>query len=78
MLRLLMGLAYTRWERATGCGKDSVPHLGNHIWPDSNEVLGVAIDDSKVDNVLNKVGELKKELPYIGVKAFVVPIEQIV
>ncbi len=68
---------YTRWERATGCGKTSGPHLGNHIWPAVNSVLAVASEDEKKDRLIEQIKELRKKLGKEGIKAFVLPLEEI-
>jgi len=68
---------YTRWERATGCGKTSGPHLGNHIWPAVNSVLAVAAEDDKKNRLIERIKELRKKLGKEGIKAFVLPLEEI-
>lgn len=68
---------YTRWERVTGCGKTSGPHLGNHIWPAVNSVLAVALEDDKKDKLIKQIKELRKKLGREGIKAFVLPVEEI-
>jgi len=68
---------YTRWERATGCGKTSGSHLGNHIWPPVNSVLAVAVEDDKKNRLIERIKELRKKLGKEGIKAFVLPLEEI-
>lgn len=68
---------YTRWEKATGCGKTSGPHLGNHIWPAVNSVLAVVLEDDKKDKLIVQIKELRKRLGREGIKAFVLPVEEI-
>jgi len=68
---------YTRWERATGRGKTSGPHLGNHIWPVVNSVLAVAAEDNKKARLIERIKELRKKLGKEGIKAFVLPLEEI-
>jgi len=68
---------YTRWERATGCGKNSGPHLGNHIWPAVNSVLAVALEDDKKDRLIERIKEIRQKLGKAGIKAFVLPVEEI-
>lgn len=68
---------YTRWERATGCGKTSGPHLGNHVWPAVNSVMAVAVEDDKKDRLIERIKELRQKLGKEGIKAFVLPLEEI-
>ncbi|OPX28123.1 MAG: hypothetical protein B1H08_06525 [Candidatus Omnitrophica bacterium 4484_171] len=68
---------YTRWDRATGCGKTSGLHLGNHIWPPVNSVLAIAVEDKKKDELIKQIKELRKKLGKEGIKAFVLPINEI-
>jgi len=68
---------YTRWERATGCGRSGGPHLGNHVWPAVNSVLAIAVEDNKKDKLIERIKEVRKKLGKEGIKAFVLPIEEI-
>ena len=68
---------YTRWERATGCGKTSGPHLGSHIWPAVNSVLAVAVEDDKKNQLIEEIKKMRQKLGKEGIKAFVLPLEEI-
>jgi len=68
---------YTRWERVTGHGKRSGPHLGNHVWPAVNSVLAIAAEDNKKARLIERIKELRKKLGKEGIKAFVLPLEEI-
>jgi len=68
---------YTRWERATGCGKTSGSHLGTNVWPAVNSVMIIALEDEKKDKLIEKIKELRKKLGKEGVKAFVLPLEEV-
>ncbi len=68
---------YTRWERVTGCGKISGSHLGTNIWPPVNSVLAIAVEDDKKDKLIEKIKEERKKLGKEGLKAFVLPLEEI-
>ena len=68
---------YTRWEKATGCGKTSGPHLGTSVWPAINSVMAVAVENDKKDKLINQIKELRKKLGKEGIKAFVLPLEEI-
>ena len=69
--------SYTRFKEVQGVGKLSGPHLGTHIWPAINSVLIVALEEDKKDKLIEKIKELRNELGREGVKAFVLPVEEI-
>jgi len=69
--------SYTRFKEAQGVGKLSGPHLGDHIWPAINSVLIVALEEDKKDKLIEQIRELRKKLGKEGVKAFVLPLEEI-
>jgi len=68
---------YTKWTGVLGKGSSSGPHLSTHVWPKANNVLAVAVDDSFVEPLLEQVRKLRAELGPEGVKAFVLPLEQL-
>ncbi len=70
---------YTKWERVLGRGKTSGPHLGTHIWPKTNALLSIALEDAQASLLMEKVQELKATpLGKEGIKAFLWPIEEMV
>jgi len=68
---------YTRWERVTGCGKTSGSHLGTHVWPPVNSVLAVAVEDDKKNRLIEETKKMRQKLGKKGIKAFVLPAEEI-
>jgi nitrogen regulatory protein PII len=68
---------YTKITRVSGKGTASGTHLGNQIWPGLNYILYVACDDTQAKQVVLGVTNLRKTLGKEGVKAFVMPLEQI-
>jgi nitrogen regulatory protein PII len=68
---------YTRVTRVHGKGTTSGTHLGDQIWPGLNYILFVACDDTQAKQVFFGVTNLRKTLGKEGVKAFVMPLEQI-
>ena len=70
--------SYTKFEKVQGVGKLSGPHLGTHIWPAINSVMIIALEDEKKDKLIERIKELRKKLGKEGVKAFVLPVEEIV
>ena len=67
---------YTRWERVTGVGKTSGLHMGTHVWPAVNSVLAVAVENDKKDKLIEQIKEARKKLGKEGIKAFVLPLEE--
>jgi nitrogen regulatory protein PII len=69
---------YTKLQEACGEGQETDPKLGTHIWPGSNNVLFVAVEDAEVKRVLDMVKQLKKEHPRGGLRGFLLPLEDCV
>ena len=69
--------SYTKFEKVQGVGKLSGPHLGTHIWPAVNSVMIIALEDEKKDKLIERIKELRRKLGKEGVKAFVLPLEEI-
>jgi len=68
---------YTKITRVHGKGTTSGTHLGDQIWPGLNYISYVACDDAQADQVVSGVINLRKRLGKEGVKAFVMPLEQV-
>jgi nitrogen regulatory protein PII len=68
---------YTKWQRVLGKGGLSGPHLGTSVWPGENNLLAVVCEDNQVKALLSCVKELRQRLAKEGIKAFVLPIEEI-
>lgn len=68
---------YTKINGAFGSGLSSGTHLGNDIWPGRNNILYVSCDDKEAKQIISCVKELRKALGKEGVKAFVLPIEEV-
>lgn len=70
---------FTKWERVLGQGKTSGPHLGTHIWPKTNALLALALNDQDVPPLVGKIKNLKaSSLGQEGIKVFIWPLEEIV
>jgi hypothetical protein len=68
---------FTKWERVLGQGKTSGPHLGTHIWPKTNALLALAVNEQKIPALLDKIKNLKASpLGQEGIKAFIWPLEE--
>ncbi len=68
---------YTKIMGTFGRGSTSGTHLGNDIWPGRNNILYVACQDSAAKQLLSCVKELRKKLGQEGIKAFVLPVEEV-
>ncbi|MEW6008627.1 MAG: PG0541 family transporter-associated protein [Candidatus Omnitrophota bacterium] len=69
--------SFTKWQKVLGKGKVSEPHLDTTIWPGANNVCMTVIEDKKIPGLLEQVKNLRKALGKEGIKAFVIPIEEI-
>jgi len=67
---------YTKIPAAYGKGEKSGTHLGNDIWPGRNGILYVACNGEDAKKLLLQIKELRKSLASEGVKAFVLPVEE--
>jgi len=68
---------YTKWTKVLGKGSTSGSHLGTPVWPGFNNVLMVAAEDDKVPALLDGVRDLRRRLGKEGIKAFVLPLEEV-
>jgi len=67
---------YTKIVDTYGRGEASGTHLGNDIWPGKNSVLYVACEDKNAEQLLSCIKELRKTLGKEGLKAFLLPLEE--
>jgi nitrogen regulatory protein PII len=69
---------YTKMENASGEGVETEPKLHTHIWPGENCVLFLALEEKELPPIVELIRELKLEHPRAGVKAFIMPMEEII
>jgi len=69
--------SFTKWQRVLGKGKLSQPHLDSTVWPGANNVCMTVVEDNKVSVILTQVKNLRKTLSKEGIKAFVLPVEEL-
>lgn len=80
VMGVLEGCAMKNYTKITGVfgrGTASGTHLGNDIWPGINNILYVACDEQQSKQMLSCTKELRKKLGREGIKAFVLPLEEI-
>ncbi len=68
---------FTKWTKTYGQGNSSGPHMGSHIWPKVNNVLAIVTEDETATRLLEGVRTLRERLAHEGVKAFVLPCEDL-
>jgi hypothetical protein len=69
---------YTKMENACGEGVETEPKLHTHTWPGENCVLFLALEEDKLPTIVEIIRVLKLEHPRAGVKAFIMPMEEII
>lgn len=68
---------YTELENAVGEG-ESGKKFGNRIWPETSVLIFMVIDDDKKDEVADAVRQCQAKLyPSEGMRAFVMPVEEV-
>ncbi|MDE5929772.1 MAG: hypothetical protein K2H03_04765 [Muribaculaceae bacterium] len=68
---------FTAWPQVTGRGsRDGEPHYGSHAWPSLAQAIMTMVDDSRVEALLARLRALDAERPRLGLRAFVLPVEQ--
>lgn len=68
---------YTKIARTFGRGDKSGTHLGTDIWPGLNNILYIACEETQLKMVVARVRELRESIGHEGVKAFVLPLEEV-
>ncbi|MCM8770838.1 MAG: hypothetical protein NC936_03095 [Candidatus Omnitrophica bacterium] len=68
---------YTKITGVYGRGTTSGTHAGNDVWPGLNNILYVACDEEQAKQMLAAIRELRKKLGREGLKAFVIPLEEL-
>lgn len=68
---------YTKWTSVLGQGNSSGPHLATHVWPKANHVLAVVVEDAVVEPFIEQIRKMRAELAHEGIKAFVLPLEEV-
>jgi hypothetical protein len=68
---------YTKILGTFGRGSTSGTHLGNDIWSGRNNILYIACEEKEAKEILTLIKELRQKLGKEGIKAFVLPVEEI-
>lgn len=68
---------FTSFGETQGRGsKSGDPHYGTHAWPSLGGAILTMVETDKVDTVLEKLKELDKSKPLLGLRAFSWPVEK--
>ena len=68
---------YTKIKGVSGKGERSGTHLGDDIWPGRNNILYIACQDSQAKQLIACLKELRKKIGQEGIKAFVLPVDEL-
>jgi hypothetical protein len=72
---------YTRWEKTTGKGHGTEPHLGTRSFPGENSVLMIAFqEEDTLEKLINGMVTVNAEIHRSDdkIRLFQVPLERIV
>jgi nitrogen regulatory protein PII len=69
--------SFTKWQRVLGKGKLSLPHLDSTVWPGVNNICMAVVDDKLASPILAQIRTLRRTLGKEGVKAFIMPVEEV-
>lgn len=69
---------FTCWEQVQGRGsRDGEPHYGSHAWPGMNSAVLAVCEDDRVPQILERLKKIDADKPMLGLRAFVLPVEQV-
>jgi hypothetical protein len=69
---------FTKSPYLLGRGGTSDPHLNTSIWPGSNMAILLVVEEETKTKVMAAMKALKEQHHQIGLKAMVMPIEEII
>jgi nitrogen regulatory protein PII len=73
----IRGFSY--WENVQGRGsKKGEPRYGSHAWPAMNSAIYLVVEDEKVSPFLDLLQKLDKQTEALGLRAFVMNVEQMI
>jgi len=68
---------YTKVIGTFGRGSASGTHLGNDVWPGRNNILYIACEEKEAQEIISSIKKLRKTLGKEGIKAFILPVEEV-
>ena len=76
-LNSTMMRGFTCFENVQGRGTvNGEPHYGSHAWPGMNSAILSVCEDAKVPRILERLRKIDAERPMLGLRAYVLPVEQ--
>lgn len=70
---------FTQWQDIQGRGNvDGEPHYGNHAWPVMNFAVFTVVPDEKVSEIMDDLKAADEASKDLGLRAFVLPVEQMI
>lgn len=69
---------FTRVPTVHGVGECSEPRLDSHIWPGHNTMYMICVESSKKETILEAIRRMKEIHKIEGVKAFVLPVSEVI
>ena len=68
---------FTAFGNVQGRGSETgEPHYGTHAWPSLASALITMVEDHRVDSLLARLKELDEYRPKLGLRVFVLNVEQ--
>ena len=68
---------YTVWQDVGGRGSvDGEPHLGSHAWPTQNHAVLSVVEDALAPKVMKALRETDAANKALGLRAYVLPVEE--
>lgn len=68
---------FTLFEQAQGRGSvKGEPHYGSHAWPSQNSAIIAMCEDNRVQPILERLKKIDADRPMLGLRAYVLPVEQ--
>jgi hypothetical protein len=64
---------YSKWQDTLGAGTHE-PHLGDPVWPGLNHTLAVVVEEEKKEAVFRAVRALQHDYPVVALRAFALPV----
>lgn len=69
--------SFTKWQKVLGKGLTSAPHFDTSVWPGANNVCVVVTEAAGASVLLEHVRALRGRFAKEGIKAFVLPVEEV-
>jgi nitrogen regulatory protein PII len=68
---------FTKWVEVQGRGATSGSHFDTEVWPGANYALFIAVEENRARQLLDRVREMRRSRGQEGVKAFLLPLEDL-